>query len=101
MRVLLDALKTGSPVRRIFALIMTAALIALGLMFSLLLFAFIVAAGLIAWGYLLWKTRGLRRHLREQFREQATGGVVTEVFTGEIIEGEVIRKVVAKDAIER
>jgi hypothetical protein len=55
----------------------------------------------IAWGYLLWKTRGLRRQLREQFREQATGGVVTEVFTGEIIEGEVIRKVVAKDAIER
>lgn len=94
--------------RRVVGGIATAALIVLGVMFSALLLAIIVTAGLVAFGYLWWKTRALRRQMREQFREQATGGVMSEaevfrgeVFKGEVIEGEVIRRVVSIDEIER
>ncbi len=41
-------------------------LLAVALMFSLVLLAFVIAAGLVGFGYLWWRTRGLRRHLREQ-----------------------------------
>lgn len=95
--IFLKSNTSGSLIGRVVALFATCALIVLGLMFSVLLFAFIVVAGLLAFGYLWWKTRALRRQMRQQFREQATGGAAGgeftgEVFTGEIIEGEVIRK---------
>lgn len=47
--------------------------------FSLVLVAVVAAAGLLLVGYLWWKTRRLRRHLREN----PPGG--------HVIEGEVIR----------
>jgi hypothetical protein len=89
--------------RRVVGLIATAALIVFGLMFSVLLLAFIVTAGLLVWGFLWWKTRALRKQIREQMSNQAMGGMVNEagVFKGEIIEGEVIRKVVSIEEIKR
>jgi hypothetical protein len=94
--------------RKLVAYIATVALVVLGLMFSALLFAIIVIAGLTAWGYIWWKTRALRRLMREQadantvhvpdeFGEEAFKG---EVFKGEIIEGEVTCRVVTRDAVE-
>lgn len=87
---------------KLLALIATAALIVFGLMFSAVLLLVIVTAGGIAFAYLWWKTRTLRRLMREQ----AMGGVVNpaeafkgEVYEGEIIEGEV--KVVSIDEIRR
>jgi len=57
----------------------------------------IVIAGVIAFGYLWWKTRAMRKQMREQ--QNARGGAANDVFgdddfKGEIIEGEVIHKVV-------
>ena len=85
--------------RKVVAVLTTAALVVLGLMFSVVIFTVIAVAGLTAWGYLWWKTRGLRR----QLREQAMNGRVSEAeaYKGEIIEGVVIRKTVTIEEIKR
>lgn len=78
----------GEPpglVGKMVAFVVTVALIAVALMFSVLLVALITTAGVAAWGYLWWKTRGLRKDLREH----PPGGLV--------IEGEVIREVQTRD----
>lgn len=92
-----------SLIGRVFALIASVALIVMGLMFSVVLIAFIVGAALIAWGYLWWKTRALRKQMRERMAaEQRYSEVFKgEVFEGEIIEGEVIRKVVSLEEDKR
>lgn len=56
-----------------------AILIVLGVMFSLILVAVIALVALLVFGYVWWKTRDLRR----QLRERPPGG--------RVIEGEVIR----------
>jgi len=56
-----------------------AVLLVVAFMFSLLVFAILVTGGLLVWGYLWWKTRELRR----QMRERPPGG--------RVIEGETIR----------
>lgn len=86
------------------ALIVTASLIVLGLMFSVLFLTVIATVGVIAFGYLWYKTRALRRLMRERAMNGAANDADAfkdEVFKGEIIEGEVIRKVVSIDEIER
>ena len=55
-----------------------AALIVLGVMFSMVLLVVLAIAGLAAWGYVWWKTRELRRTMRER----PPGG--------QVIEGEVV-----------
>lgn len=60
--------------------VMGLALLALGLMFSVVLVAGLVVAGLAAWGYLWWKTREVRRILRER---QAPAATNDRVFEGE------------------
>lgn len=56
-----------------------AVLLVVAFMFSLLVFAILATGGLLVWGYLWWKTRDLRR----QMRERPPGG--------RVIEGETIR----------
>ena len=56
-----------------------AVLLVVAFMFSLLVFAILVTVGLLVWSYLWWKTRELRR----QIRERPPGG--------RVIEGETIR----------
>jgi hypothetical protein len=89
--------------RKVVAVLTTAALVVLGLMFSVVIFTVIAVAGLTAWGYLWWKTRGLRRQLREQMSTQTMGGMVNEAeaHKGEIIEGVVIRKTVTIEEVKR
>jgi|SRR5688572_23983194 hypothetical protein len=57
-----------------------ATLLVVAFMFSLIVFALLAAAGLLVLGYLWWRTRDLRRHLRER----PPGG--------HVIEGEMIRE---------
>ncbi|HEY6281068.1 MAG TPA: hypothetical protein VIW72_04655 [Burkholderiales bacterium] len=66
-----------------------AVLLVVAFMFSLLVFAILVTGGLLAWGYLWWKTRELRR----QMREQPPGG--------RVIEGEAICEDESHDTVER
>ena len=60
---------------------------ALALTFSVALFAVVITVGVVVWGYLWWKTRALRKQMREH---PPTG-------RGMVIEGEVIREVEIED----
>ena len=82
----------------IFAQVLTAILgiILLGaaLMFSLVFFAVLAVAGLVFWLYFWWKTRALRKQIREQMQAQSVDAPVSETTAeGEVIEGEAIRVV--------
>jgi cyanate permease len=75
-----QSLGTASGVLgKALTLIVGAALLVAGFMLSMVVFAVLAALALVAWGYLWWKTRDLRRELRER---PAAGG--------RVIEGEVI-----------
>lgn len=78
-----------SRLRRAALLLATIAMAGLALIFSVLLIAVILIVGATAGGYLWWKTRNLRR----QMREFSSGGSVMdgEAISDEVIEGEVIR----------
>lgn len=75
--------------QRVVAVAVAIGVFTLALMFSVVLFAVVLSVGAVAWGWLWWKSRDLRR----QMRENPPGGVV--------IEGEVIREVDAREERER
>jgi hypothetical protein len=82
---------SSGPLRKLAAVVVTVATAGLALMFSAVLFALIIVAGAIAWAYLWWKTRELRRQMRdfpprEVTREEKMGD-------GNVFEGEAIRVV--------
>jgi hypothetical protein len=86
---------SSGPLRKLAALIVTVAMAGLALMFSAVLFAIIIVAGTIAWIYLWWKTRELRKQMRdfpprEVTREEKMGD-------GNVFEGEAIRVVDSRD----
>jgi len=88
--------QSPGPLRKLATLIVTLALVVLVLMFSAVVLAIILVAGALAWAYLWWKTRHLRKQMRDfasraMEREQKAGD--GEVFAGEVIEGEVIHVV--------
>ena len=78
----------GLPVK-VLTFASAAVLLVVAFMFSLLVFAILATVGVLVWGYLWWKTRELRR----QMREQPPGG--------RVIEGEAIRDDESHDRIER
>jgi hypothetical protein len=92
--------KSPGLLRKLVAFVATTALIGLGLMFSAVLFAIILIVGATAGAYLWWKTRELRKLMRNflprsvSMDEQIVEG---EVIKGEVIEGEVIRVVETRD----
>jgi hypothetical protein len=93
--VLNSPAKSPGPLRKLAALVVTVAMVGLVLMFSAVLFAIIIVVGAIAWTYLWWKTRELRKQMRnfsprEVKREEKMGD-------GEMFEGEVIRVVDSQD----
>ena len=77
--------------RTIATLLVGSAMLALGLMFSLLILAVVAVIGVLGFAYFWWKTRALRRHLRQQMAEAQQSGQPTQgTEEGEIIEGEII-----------
>lgn len=83
------------PLRKLATAIATVAVLGLALMFSAMLIAVILLAGTIAWGYFWWKTRELRKQMRNYppqgvVMDEAKVEVERDVIRGEIIEGEVI-----------
>ena len=83
---------------QVLTVIVGLVLLTAAFMFSLVFFALVAVAGLLFWIYFMWKTRALRKQLRErrdeQVRAEACEPPVSEpVAGGEVIEGEAVRVV--------
>ncbi len=76
--------KSQGPLRKLAGLIVTAALVGLVLMFSAVLLAVIAVIGTMAWAYLWWKSRELRRRMRD-FPSQPQRAADDDVYEGEVI----------------
>jgi hypothetical protein len=61
--------------------------IGVALMFSVVIFAGLALAALSFWGWFWWKTRALRRRVREEMRAQGFG----TPDGADVIEGEAVR----------
>ena len=93
---------SGNPpglLRKTAAVITMVVLAGVALMFSAILLTAILIIAVFGGAYLWWKTRALRKLMKEQMRGFPPHGGATmrsdafagEVFKGEVIEGEVIR----------
>ncbi|MEI7842483.1 MAG: hypothetical protein WCI39_05570 [Gallionellaceae bacterium] len=96
MQIKFISTSSNQPVgllRKIVAIVLTIALVAVALMFSAILLTAIFILVLVGGTYLWWKTREIRKHLKT-FSQQAAsmrGDAFTEAASqGEVIEGEVI-----------
>ncbi|GAB1232896.1 hypothetical protein [Ferrigenium sp. UT5] len=90
-----SAQSTGLP-GKVLAFVATGVLAVAALMFSAVLLAVILVVGTLGFAYLWWKTRAVRRQLREMQElarnAQAQAGASRGgAFEGEVIEGEVVR----------
>jgi len=92
-RVLLGgSARPPSLLGRIVATVGAVALFALAFTVSVFVLVGALALGLVAWGWFWWKTRELRRQIREQFDAAARAGQAGAGAPpgGTVIEGEVI-----------
>lgn len=83
-----------SLLRKAATLVVTAALAAVALMFSAVALTLILILALIVGAYLWWKTRAMRKQMRDfpPYRTQAESDVFQgERFVGDVIEGEAVR----------
>lgn len=79
---LTESRKEPGPLGKLVALIVGAGLLVLGFMFSLVILAIVAVAGIAVFGWFWWKTRDLRKALREQ--------ATHDMRAGEVIEGEAV-----------
>lgn len=89
MKYLSHSSRPPSLLRKMGAVVATAALAGVALMFSAVLLALVLSIGAVAWAYLWWKTRELRKQMRNFSARAAT--MEHEEFEGEVIEGEAVR----------
>lgn len=93
----------SNPVQKALAVIATAALVSVGLMFSAVLFAVLLVFVALGGVWLWWRTREVRRQLRlmqqamQEFQARSAD-VQHETVEGEIIEGEAVRVDNKRDA---
>lgn len=80
---------------KLLSLILGAAFLVLAFMFSLVALAVVAVGGLAVWGWLWWKTRAIRKQMREQ------GPMAAPADEGYIIEGEVVRETAPTSVPER
>lgn len=83
-----------SRLRKAGAVVATAALAGLALMFSAVLLALLLVIGVAAWAYLWWKTRALRRQMRNfppPGAQTESGAFKGEAHSGVVIEGVAVR----------
>ena len=71
---------------KVLTLVLGAAFLVLAFMFSLVALAVVAVGGTLLWGWLWWKTRAIRKQMREQ-----GPGFPPQPTEGNIIDGEVIR----------
>ena len=89
--------RPGEP-KGLLAQVLTAVVgliaLALGVMFSAVFLVVVVVAGLVFWAYFWWKTRAVRRQIREQMANRDFAQPVQEPAQhGDVIEGEAVRVV--------
>ncbi len=75
----------AGPLKKLFTLVTGVILLGLGLMFSVVVLTGVVVVGLMVWAYLWWKTRELRRAMRE-----AQSSSYPSPPGGDTIEGEAV-----------
>ena len=97
--VLLAPSGTPGLLRKVAAFVAAVVLAGLVLMFSAVLLVILAVVGVSAWAYFWWKTRELRRQMREFPPRDAAQDVRQE--GGEVFEGEVIRVNVSAREEER
>ncbi len=95
----------GNWLQRAGAVVVTLVVFALAMTFSVVLFAVVATLGLLIWGWVWWKTRELRKVMREHAAKHARAAREAEARgagagpgrsrpdTGIVLEGEVIREV--------
>lgn len=74
----------SGPLAKLFSVILGAALLVVGFMFSLVVMSVAVVVGLVVWGWFWWRTRRLRQALRAG-PSQSDGGPSGEVIDGEAV----------------
>lgn len=84
--------KPPTLLRKAVAILGTLALAGVALMFSAVLLVFLLVAGVLGFAFVWWKTRALRKQMREQMKNFPTpdANLESEVFRGERYAGEVI-----------
>lgn len=91
--------------KKIVAVVAAGGVFVLALMFSVVLFAVVLTVGLAVWGWFWWKTRDLRKQMREQRAQggpRSPGARPGDVPPGVVvIEGEVIREVREEQDVRR
>ena len=91
------ARKPKGPLAQALTVIVGVIVIGLSLMFSLVVFAIVAILGLIFVLYFWWKTRELRKQLRDQAAMQASNpasrapAAEASIDGGAVIEGEAVR----------
>ena len=80
------------PIARLVAFVLSAALLVLGFMFSLVALAVVAVLGVVLGGWLWWKTRTLRKQM-QQMREAQPVSNDGPMPRDQVIEGEFIREV--------
>lgn len=84
------------PLGKILTIVGAAALLTVGLMFSLVALAVLLVAGALIVAYFYWQTRHLRRHLQQQMAYQMPRppgrNDDANAANDDVIEGEVIRE---------
>ena len=102
------AAKPPTLLQKVVGAVVMAGVFMLALTFSVAFFAVLLTAGVAIWGWVWWKTRALRKAMREQMDAQASAGGgraggygAAAGSRGLIIEGEVIREVEVEDEVRR
>ena len=88
------------PIAQLLTVIGGALVLGAAFMFSLVFFAVLAIAGLIFWLYFMWKTRALRRQMREQLDAGARASASAPA-SGDIIEGEAVRVVDERSRLDQ
>ncbi len=98
---LFDNLRRNPPkppglLQKMGAIAAAVVIFGLALTFSVVFFALVVAIGLVIWGYAWWRTRDLRKAMREARTRASNGGPAGRgpaSGQGIVIEGEVVREI--------
>lgn len=98
--------RPASPLQKAVTALGTVALGVVALMFSAVLLSVLVLVAVVGGGYLWWRTRNIRQQMHKQMRDFPPQGMARayasprdESYSGEIIEGEVIRVEPATDRL--